>query len=249
MDEDGERRIRLLYKGNEVFRLFAKRVGKAGSEMILKPDEKGVHSHYGLAGNEEGLSSHIKYERPRGKHIYDQEQNLSLLDMLRIVGAAIAPEGDPPPEMLQGSDAEKLKEFGQWAERVLPTVLHSPTSRKVHIPTNSGLELIEEAMKLATELKSGPDKQECELADLASKLQKADGEEGPTTIIREDEMLASGHTIALSEDESRFVVILDERRVVEFSVQATERVSEDLLRKIGLLGYFDLIEGLRDGTS
>jgi hypothetical protein len=58
-------------------------------------------------------------------------------------------------------------------------------------------------------------------------------------------MLASGHTIALSEDESRFVVLKDERTIVEFSVEAFESVSEDFLRKIGLLAYFDLIQKLR----
>jgi hypothetical protein len=62
-------------------------------------------------------------------------------------------------------------------------------------------------------------------------------------------MLASGHTVALSEDESRLVLLLDDNRVVELSTKAIEEVSGELLRKMGLLGFFDLIENVLESRK
>jgi hypothetical protein len=170
MSDDTERRIRLLYEGNEIFSMLAKTVGKARNEMIVKSAAKGSRSHYGLAGTPNGLSPHIKHERRKGKPIYEQQPTISIVEVLRMLGTVIAPEGDPLPEMLRRSDAENLAVFSRWFDRVRPRVIHAPTSRSVHIPTESGIELIEELRKLEKRMRSSSDKQAIDLTDLGSRL-------------------------------------------------------------------------------
>ena len=193
--------------------------------------------------------SHIKHERPGGNHTYNQRRSVSVLELLRLAGAAMAFEDDPPPEMLQGTDAEKMAEFSLWAGRNLPRVIHAPTSRNVHIPTKSGFELIEKAVRLSQEFKSDSDKQEVDLTDLATDFLSETRGEGPTIVIKENEMHESGHTIALSEDESRLIVLLDEHTIVEFSSQAIQSASEDLLEITGLLAYLGQVEDLPQGAN
>jgi hypothetical protein len=246
---DTERRIRLLYEGNEIFHLMAKTVGKGRNEMIVKSAEKGSRSHYGLAGTPDGLAPHVKHERRKGKPIYDLQPTISIVDILRILGPLIAPENDPPPKIPPELGAEDLAEFSQWLERVLPKVMHAPTSRKVHIPTESGIELIEECRKLERRMRSHPDKQEIDISSIAARLQGQGSEGKSTVVIREDEMSATGHSVALSEDESKMILLLDDSRVVEFSTKVIEDASGELLRRLGLLDFFDLVEKERDGRK
>jgi len=248
MSDDAERRIRLLYKGNEVFRMLAKTVGKARNEMMVKPAEKGARSHYSLTGTQSGLSPHIKHEGRKGKPTYDKQPTISITELIRMVGTAIAPEDDPFPEMIQGSDRENTAEVNKWFERVGPKVMHPPTSSRVHIPTKSGVELIDEMMKLEKRMKSSSDKNEIDITDIVSGLHRDMNEEKPTVVIREDEMLASGHSVALSEDESRIIVLLDDNRVVEFSTEVLQ-ISEDLIRKMGLTDFFNHIGELRESRE
>jgi hypothetical protein len=248
MSDDAERRIRLLYKGNEVFRMLAKTVGKARNEMIVKPAEKGARLHYSLAGNQSGLSPHIKHEGRKGKPTYDKQPTISIAELIRMVGTAIAPEDDPLPEMIQGSDKENTAEINKWFKRAGPKVIHPPTSRRVHIPTKYGIELIDEMMKLEKRMKSSSDKDEIDITDIVSGLHRDRNEEKPTIIISEDEMLASGHSVVLSEDESRIIVLLDDNRVVEFSTEVLQ-VSEDLIRKMGLSEFFNQIREPRESRE
>jgi len=248
MSDDAERRIRLLYRGNEVFRMLAKTVGKARNEMIVKPAEKGARSHYSLTGTQSGLSPHIKHEGRKGKPTYDKQPTISITELIRMVGTAIAPKDDPFPEMIQGSDIEKTAEINKWFERVVPKVIHPPTSHRVHIPTKFGIELIDEMMKLEKRMKSNSDKNEIDITNIVSGLHRDMNEEKPTVVIREDEMLASGHSVALSEDESRIIVLLDDNRVVEFSTEVLQ-ISEDLIRKMGLTDFFNHIGELRESRE
>jgi hypothetical protein len=249
MSDDAERRIRLLYKGNEIFRMLAKTVGKARNEMIVKSAKKGTRTHYGLAGSPKGLSPHIKHERRKGKPIYDTQPTISVAQILRMLGAVLAPEGDPPPVMIQGDEAKYISDFNRWFERIQPKVIHAPTSRRVHIPTQSGLEMIEECRKLEKKLRSSSDEQGIDLTDTVSTVQRDANGEGPTVIIREDEMRATGHSVALSEDESRMIWLLEDNSVVELSMQTIEQVSEDLLHKMGLIEFFNQIGELRESRE
>ena len=233
-----EKRVRMLYRGNQVFNMLAKRFGK---EIMVKSADKGVNFHYSLFGDASGLSSHIKIERAKGKPLYVQKRTVSMAEFLQMFGVVIAPDGDPPPDILLNANDDKLAEFSRWFERVKPRVLHTPTTRRVVVPTGRGMELIEELLGLERRLRSSSDKQEIDITEMASRLGQDPGREDATIVIREDEMAASGHTVAFSEDESRLIFLLSDNTVMEASPQAIEGISRALFHKMGLPGFFKLM--------